>query len=442
MDGPISRFFGVKVEPKAEAKVGMELVHGQGDDSDDEQPYICSKHLTQVALGSNPKSEKEKLAIGTLQMGVCEHFQIDYMTSQDTYYSHSGPSDVYLTGYQTMTSFESWKQQHMSPEDYEDMEFGDDDDDSSPGEPSSDDEDSEDEGDVPNGVPLLHSEASSEEGIQQAAQRHQQGMMAAAAAQAAATEDTEDEDDDEEEDSSDEDEEEGKLLAAAWRRVSPLLHSLPLRRQQGQRRRQQRLQCKVCRVRQASTDHVLAGLVGAAAESSDDEEDDYDEIGEDSDSDEDGPPRRVLSDSDDGLPTQHFDMAGDSDDEEDSEDVSDEEDESDEEGSSEDEEPAAAGVKRTAPAASTPQPVKKAKVVNGAITTAPAQGSGGGGAAQWEASLKQFLKNNGGSSKLSVLGTNCKRPDSVPKTQKLKSFLQSHPDAFEIDADAGTVRLI
>ena len=56
MDGPISRFFGVKVQPKAEAKVGMELVHGQGDDSDDEQPYICSKHLTQVALGSNPKS--------------------------------------------------------------------------------------------------------------------------------------------------------------------------------------------------------------------------------------------------------------------------------------------------------------------------------------------------------------------------------------------------
>ena len=55
MDGPISRFFGVKVVPKAEAKVGMELVHGQGDDSDDEQPYICSKHLTQVALGSNPK---------------------------------------------------------------------------------------------------------------------------------------------------------------------------------------------------------------------------------------------------------------------------------------------------------------------------------------------------------------------------------------------------
>lgn len=72
----------------------------------------------------------------------------------------AGPSDVYLTGYQTMTSFESWKQQHMSPEDYEDMEFGDDDDDSSPGEPSSDDEDSEDEGDVPNGVPLLHSEVS------------------------------------------------------------------------------------------------------------------------------------------------------------------------------------------------------------------------------------------------------------------------------------------
>ena len=64
-----------------------------------------------------------------------------------------------------------------------------------------------------------------------------------------------------------------------------------------------------------------------------------------------------------------------------------------------------------------------------------------GGAAQWEASLKQFLKSNGGSSKLSVLGTNCKRPDSVPKTQKLKSFLQSHADAFEIDADAGTVRL-
>ena len=38
--------------------------------------------------------EKEKLAIGTLQMGVCEHFQIDYMTSQDTYYSHSGEGAV------------------------------------------------------------------------------------------------------------------------------------------------------------------------------------------------------------------------------------------------------------------------------------------------------------------------------------------------------------
>ena len=55
-----------------------------------------------------------------------------------------------------MTSFESWKQQHMSPEDYED--YGEDDDDLSPGELSSDEEDSEDEGDVPNGVPLLHSE--------------------------------------------------------------------------------------------------------------------------------------------------------------------------------------------------------------------------------------------------------------------------------------------
>ena len=70
----------------------------------------------------------------------------------------AGPSDVYLTGYQTMTSFDSWKQQHMSPEDYEDMAFGEGDDDSSLGEPSSDEEDSEDEGDVPNGVPLLHSE--------------------------------------------------------------------------------------------------------------------------------------------------------------------------------------------------------------------------------------------------------------------------------------------
>ena len=70
----------------------------------------------------------------------------------------AGPSDVYLTGYQTMTSFESWKQQHMSPEDYEDLQCGEDDDDSSSGELSSDEEDSEDEGDVPNGVPLLHSE--------------------------------------------------------------------------------------------------------------------------------------------------------------------------------------------------------------------------------------------------------------------------------------------
>ena len=67
-----------------------------------------SIHLTQVALGSDAAAgphtvfavkDKSSYAIGTLEKGRCEQFAVDYMSTTNVVFKHSGPSDVYLTGY-------------------------------------------------------------------------------------------------------------------------------------------------------------------------------------------------------------------------------------------------------------------------------------------------------------------------------------------------------
>lgn len=97
-------------------------------------------HITNVALGPDPKPGRHtvfaqgngtKAVVGTLEMGRCEQFQID-LVACDLIFSHTGKSDIYLTGYNTTSTpyFEG-----MSDED--------------------DDEDSEDDEEAPAGVPLL-----------------------------------------------------------------------------------------------------------------------------------------------------------------------------------------------------------------------------------------------------------------------------------------------
>ena len=96
-------------------------------------------HITNVALGPDPKPGRHtvfaegsgtKAVVGTLEMGRCEQFQIDFV-ARDLVFSHTGKSDIYLTGYNTTSTpyFEG-----MSDED--------------------DEEDSEDDEDVPQGIPL------------------------------------------------------------------------------------------------------------------------------------------------------------------------------------------------------------------------------------------------------------------------------------------------
>ena len=109
-------------------------------------------HITNVALGPNPKPGRHtvfaegsgtKAVVGTLEMGRCEQFQIDFV-ARDLVFSHTGKSDIYLTGYNT-TSRSYFDD--MSDEDDEDED--------------EDEEESEDDQDVPQGVPLKRSQLMS-----------------------------------------------------------------------------------------------------------------------------------------------------------------------------------------------------------------------------------------------------------------------------------------
>ena len=82
-------------------------------------------HITNIALGPNPKPGRHtvfaegngaKAVVGTLEMGRCEQFTVDLPVN--VRFSHSGKSDVYLSGYLTMSE----EAVGMMEDDYEDDE--------------------------------------------------------------------------------------------------------------------------------------------------------------------------------------------------------------------------------------------------------------------------------------------------------------------------------
>lgn len=111
---------------------------------EDDVGLAVRPHITNVALGPNPKpgrhtviaeSQSLKAVIGTLEMGRCEQFQVD-LVARDVTFSHTGKSDVHLTGYCTSSS--PYIEGMSDDED--------------------DDEDSEDDDEVPAGIPLKKSQ--------------------------------------------------------------------------------------------------------------------------------------------------------------------------------------------------------------------------------------------------------------------------------------------
>lgn len=53
---------------------------------------------------------------------------------------------------------------------------------------------------------------------------------------------------------------------------------------------------------------------------------------------------------------------------------------------------------------------------------------------QYEQDLKAYLKQSGGEAQLSLLGS-VKKPESLPKSTRLKAFLQAHPGSFTVQGD-------
>lgn len=97
-----AEFWGIKVGPNEAVVVGKET-------SEDDQ-FLHTYHLSQVALGLNPKQGRhvvfleydgQKSVIGAVTPGVIEQFQIDFPVNCEVKLSHSGKSDVYITGYTT-----------------------------------------------------------------------------------------------------------------------------------------------------------------------------------------------------------------------------------------------------------------------------------------------------------------------------------------------------
>lgn len=129
-------FVGWRVGPKEEVSVS------QQEDEDVLQTF----HTTQVAFGEDPAPGRHtvfvttssgRYAIGTLEKGKCEQFSIDFMgAAEDLTFSHTGTSEVFITGYKTLSVF-------MSDDD-EGMIMGEDE----------MDDDEEDDEEAPEGVPL------------------------------------------------------------------------------------------------------------------------------------------------------------------------------------------------------------------------------------------------------------------------------------------------
>ena len=111
-----------------------------------DNPSITHRpHITNVALGPAPRPGRHtifaegngmKAVVGTLEMGRCEQFQVDFV-ARDIVFTHTGKSDVYLTGYNTTSGPYT---DDMSDEDEDD-----------------EDEDDDDDDDAPEGIPLQQS---------------------------------------------------------------------------------------------------------------------------------------------------------------------------------------------------------------------------------------------------------------------------------------------
>ena len=134
---PIVEFVGWRVGKGKEVSVAQDLY-------DDHESYEMV-HTTQVALGPSPlpgrhtvfvTSVSGRFAIGTLEMARCEQFSVDFMAADDMKFSHTGDSDVHITGYKTLTTLGS---DDEGPQ----YVYGDE-----------DDEEDEDDEDAPSAVPL------------------------------------------------------------------------------------------------------------------------------------------------------------------------------------------------------------------------------------------------------------------------------------------------
>lgn len=69
---------------------------------------------TQVALGSEPSALRhtvfveingDKFAIGTLHRDSCSQFPVDYLASEQVFFSHTGDTTVYITGILNVSYF-------------------------------------------------------------------------------------------------------------------------------------------------------------------------------------------------------------------------------------------------------------------------------------------------------------------------------------------------
>ena len=97
---PRVEFYGLKVPDEKPVSISPHLLNEDG--------CSISVHLTQIALGARPapgahtlfaSAGGEEFAIGTLEQGRCEQFNVDYMCTTDVSFFHSGSTPVYLTGY-------------------------------------------------------------------------------------------------------------------------------------------------------------------------------------------------------------------------------------------------------------------------------------------------------------------------------------------------------
>lgn len=190
---PDVEFFGIRIPPNATVSFGDkdkrdDSSSSSGDDDaadsygmGDGMPLVdgvALVHATQVALGPNPSPGRHTVMavkslggtgkgrafpIGTLEVGKTEQFSIDLMWSMldadggsrfdggcgDVSFMHTGKSDVYITGYKSVTSLLDDERGYSGGEEESDDDEEEEEDYSSEEEVESDDEE------APQGVPLL-----------------------------------------------------------------------------------------------------------------------------------------------------------------------------------------------------------------------------------------------------------------------------------------------